>query len=127
MAKLTKDMVHTPTELDTSADGTIVPKADSIFSTVLDVTDFADSVIVAGHIIVETAEGVYKPQAVSNGVYTAIASGESYAGVLNGSIYTSDQIAAVAQVGIVNENACKYAPLAAAKTALSFIHFTSDK
>ena len=128
MAKTTTNFVRPTDTVDTSSDGKIVPKADAVFSVTLDTTGFADKVISAGHPIIKvTADGTYKPQAVSNGALVAIAaSGEEYAGVLNASILTEKPIAAVAQIGIVNTKACKYEPLAAAKTALTHILFTQD-
>ncbi len=128
MSKTVVNLVNPKTEVDTSSDGKIVPKADAIFSATLDTTGFTDEVIYAGHPVIQvTATEVYKPQAVADGVLTAPATGEVYVGVLNASILTAKPIAAIAQAGIVNEKACKYAPLAAIKTELPHILFTSDK
>ena len=126
MSKTTVNHVNGTVHVDTTADAVIVPQADAVFSIVLDVTDFVDDVIQAGHTIFKASDGKYKPSAVSNGVLSAIPGGATYVGVLSASILKSKPIAAVTQKGIVNREACKYKPLSAAETALKHILFTSD-
>ncbi|MGB7842336.1 MAG: hypothetical protein WBL21_06065, partial [Salinimicrobium sp.] len=79
----------------------------------------------------ETATGVLKPLAISNGTYDDLPAGHTYKGILYGSILTAKPMAAVLVRGTVNEEAAKNAhelPAypAGAKTALSLIRFTKD-
>lgn len=89
----------------------------------LDVTGFGDSVIQAGHVIIEeTANGELKPLPVT-GVLPA---SHTYKGILVASVLTIKPFAAIMVRGTVNDGAVKYAIAAAVKTALSLINFAKD-
>lgn len=95
----------------------------------LDVSGVAEgtTVIAAGHVIVKTADGAYKPLGVTGTAYAAIASGETAVGILKASVLVSDPRAAIMTIGQVNSAAAAKAVGApytdAIKTALSHIQF----
>ena len=89
----------------------------------LDVTGWADDVIKAGHVIIKTAAGEYKPLGVSEGAYAAIAEGETAVGVLKATVLKSEAFAAIMTQGQVNAAACAVPVTAAIKTALPRIEF----
>lgn len=75
----------------------------------LDLTDYKENVVNAGHVIITTkkdGETVYKPlEITSNGgtaAYKALAAGEAYAGVLYRSILKENPAAAIMTMGVVN-------------------------
>ena len=70
----------------------------------LDVTAVTDTVVKAGHVLVEKG-GVVKPLAISGGSYAALASEESYYGILKAAVSTSNPQAAVLRIGTVNAKA----------------------
>lgn len=95
----------------------------------LDVSGLPDDqdVVYAGHVIVKTAAGEYKPLGISSGAYAAIASGEKAVGILKASVLKSDPRAAIVTIGQINASAAKTAVGApytdAIKTALPHIEF----
>lgn len=84
----------------------------------LDTTGFADTVIKAGHVIIKSAEGVYKPMPVSNGNYAELPGSHTYVGVLYRSILTAKPSASILIDGVVNEAALPYS-IATIKTAFT--------
>lgn len=98
----------------------------------LDVTDYTEEVIKAGHVIVQKANGDYAPLAVEDGAYKAtegayLAEGEKYAGMLVSSILAKAPAAAIMTWGIVNEEALPYAVPADFKTAMPHIDYQIDE
>lgn len=77
----------------------------------LDVTDIKGEVnaISAGHVIVKTSKGEYKPLKVNDGAYAKIESGDSYVGILKTSILVRDPRASIVTIGQVNASAGKNA------------------
>lgn len=73
----------------------------------LDVSGVAEgtTVIAAGHVIVKTAEGAYKPLGVTSGAYATIGSGEIAVGILKASVLVSDPRAAIVTIGQINSAA----------------------
>lgn len=73
----------------------------------LDVSGVAagTTVIAAGHVIVKTAEGAYKPLGVTSGAYATISSGEIAVGILKASVLVSDPRAAIVTIGQINSAA----------------------
>lgn len=69
----------------------------------LDVSGVADgtTVIAAGHVIVKTASGAYKPLGVSGSYYTELGS-DTAVGILKASVLVSDPRAAIVTIGQVN-------------------------
>lgn len=85
----------------------------------LDVSNFREDVIHAGHIVVyETATDIYKPLGVANGAYSALPSGCKYAGVVVASKTKEKPFVAIMNVGEVNDVAMPYPLTDALRTAL---------
>lgn len=97
---------------------------------VLDVTDFAEKTILAGHIIITDGNGNYKPMPIADGAYAALPEGYAYAGVLYRSILAAKPAASIMTAGVVNEKALPYA-ISSIKTAFiaacPHIMFESDE
>lgn len=118
-------------EINSALDDIIIVNAlgDVPGGRTLDVSGVASGVttLSAGHVIVKTSAGVYKPLAVTNKAYASIASGETAVGVLKASILVSDPRAAIVTMGQVNASAAATgvgAPYTTAiKTALPNIQF----
>ena len=97
---------------------------------VLDVTGFTPTVINAGHIIIKSNDGVYKPMPLSGDAYAALPANHSYVGVLYRSILTAKPAASILTAGVVNEAALPFA-ISSIKSAFvaacPFIQFESDE
>lgn len=87
---------------------------------VLDVDGFKGDVISAGHLIIKTSVGSYKPMPVadSGDAYGELPESCEYAGVLVSSVLTSEPFAAIMFSGEVNEKAGPYPITTEIKTAL---------
>jgi len=98
----------------------------------LDVSNFDEDVINAGHVIIEeTATGIFKPLAISDGNYTSLPANHQYAGVLYVSVLKNKPFASIMVRGTMNDEASQKlnnmpAVPAAAKTKLVLIRFTQD-
>jgi len=94
----------------------------------LDMTNFGQEVVRAGHIIIKDADGIHKPMPVKadNSAYDTLPASHEYVGVLVEDIRADDPRAGIMDVGKVNEAASPYPVIAAMKTALSHIKFTKD-
>lgn len=90
----------------------------------LDVADYPDDVIRAGHILVvnDTTKEV-KPLAVTGNAYASKPSGYSYLGVLKHSVLKTNAAAAILTIGQVNAAACPYPITADIKSGLPHIQF----
>lgn len=93
----------------------------------LDVADFTDEVINAGHVIITDGNNAYKPMPVKGGAYDELPEGFSYAGVLYSSILKEKPAAAIMTWGVVNSEALPYAVPEAFKTACPHIDFQKDE
>lgn len=100
----------------------------------LDMTDFKEEVIMAGHLVIRTLDGggnyTYKPMPVEGKAYKALPASHEYAGVVVCSKMANEPIVAVMDCGRVNDKAMPY-PLttemrAAVKTALPNLIFEHD-
>lgn len=118
---------------DSGLDSVVIRRYDAgiIGGRTLDVANFPDDVIKAGHAIIhETATDTYKPMPVEAGKYSTLPGGHTYAGILVASILTSKPFAAILTVGEVNEKAVAYEFTTAIKEAivkvLPGIMFTHD-
>jgi hypothetical protein len=97
---------------------------------VLDVDDFTEEFIRAGHIIVkDTSDETFKPLGVSDGNYKALGDTEVYAGVAAATKSVKDPFVSVMFDGVVNDEASPYPiteelakALKEALPNLSFIH-----
>ena len=97
----------------------------------LDMTGFAEDVVKAGHIIIQSTEdeSVFKPMPVSDGAYSALPSNYQYVGVLVRTITKKDPRAAIQYDGEINDEALPYSISAiktALKTALPSLYFMHD-
>lgn len=118
-------------EINDSLDSIVIVNAlgDIPGGRTLDVSDVPSgtTVIAAGHVIVKTSDGKHKPLGVTNGAYSSLAEGESYAGILKASVLVNDPRAAILTIGQVNAAAAKNAVGApytdAIKSGLSHIQF----
>lgn len=98
----------------------------------LDLTDFVGDFVKAGHVIVKTAAGVYKPLALAEGgeAYAAKGETDTYAGLLQHNVLVTEvknNAAAIMTWGIVNEAVLPYAVPADFKTAMPHIDYQKDE
>lgn len=99
---------------------------------VLDTTDFPDSVIESGHVVIyNSTTGVYKPMPITGTpkAYGSLPNGFAYFGFVIATVPTSMPAVGVVTRGSVNPAAFKYAITSiesAIKTALPHITFVTD-
>ena len=86
----------------------------------LDVTGYTPEVIKAGHVIIKSAAGEFKPMPVNAGdtAYAALPADHTYAGILVATILTARPFAGILVRGSVNPAAAPY-PMTAIQTAVS--------
>ena len=85
---------------------------------VLDVSDFKEEFIRAGHVIIhDTTNDVYKPMPVSSGAYDSLPSNHEYVGVAVATKSVKEPFVSIMHTGVVNDVASPY-PLDTIKTAL---------
>lgn len=133
MKTTTTNLTNSPEEIITANDNiVIVNYFDGIRGgRTLDVTGFPHKVIRAGHVIIKTKEGVYKPMPLNeegNG-YTTLPGENSYAGYLVASIPTSKPFAGIMVRGTVNPKATPFpmdSIMEAVKAALPLIDYQED-
>lgn len=89
----------------------------------LDTTDYKGDIIRAGHVVVRTKEGAYKPLNVTGDDYDAVAEGETPVGLVISSVTKYDARVGVMTMGQANGKAIKPAVPEAVQTALKFIQF----
>ena len=110
-------------QIDTSLDGIVIVRClgDIPGGRTLDVSGLDASVttLAAGHVIVKTAKGEYKPLGVSNKAYAAVRADEKVVGVLRHSILVRDPRAAILTMGQVNAAAAEKAVGAPYTTAIT--------
>ena len=92
----------------------------------LDTTGFAPTVIKGGHIVIQDADGEYKPMPVSGKDYAALPANHTYLGVVKASVLTTKPMVSIMVRGSVNQVVGPYPVTAAIKTALPLIRFTQD-
>jgi hypothetical protein len=80
-------------------------------------------VIKAGHVIVKTPGGVYKPLAIDGTGYGSIGNDDTAVGILKKSVTVKQPLAAVLTIGQVNAAACPYTVSGTIKSALPHIYF----
>ena len=85
----------------------------------LDMTGFAESVVKAGHVVIQstTDETIFKPMPVSDGAYAALPEGFKYAGVVVCSKPASEALVGIMYSGEVNDVASPY-PVDGIKAAM---------
>lgn len=99
---------------------------------VLDTTDFPDSVIESGHVVIYNATtGKYRPMPITGDpkAYGSLPAGFAYFGIVIASTLTKTPAVAVLTRGRVNPAAFKYkidSIASALKTALPHITFVTD-
>lgn len=98
----------------------------------LDVTDFAPTVIKAGHVVIhDTVNDVYKPMPLNTDgtAYGSLPANHEYAGVVVGSVLTKHPVVGIMYAGEVNDVASPYSVddiKSAIKTALPALVFMHD-
>lgn len=96
----------------------------------LDVSDFPNDTILAGHVIIKNADGNYAPMPVSGDAYAALPDGASYSGILYRSIAKKNPAASIVYDGVVNPELVPYPMtdiLDAFKAACPHIIFEQDE
>lgn len=85
---------------------------------VLDVSDFTEEYIRAGHVIIrDTTNDIYKPMPVSEGAYDSLPGSHEYVGVAVATKSVKEPFVSIMHTGVVNDKASPY-PLDSIKTAL---------
>lgn len=69
----------------------------------LDLSDYAENVVKAGHVIIQDDKGVCKPLGITDGAYIALPKDNVYLGVLFRSILKTHPEAAIMTAGTVNK------------------------
>lgn len=119
--------------VDDGNDGKVIiaDLADIPGGRALDMTDFTDEVVKAGHIIKHnTSTDEYSPLGVDAENYKSLSENEEYAGVLKASILASKPFAAILTVGEVNAAASPYpvtADIIAGLPQVKFLYATNKK
>lgn len=88
----------------------------------LDCTGFT-GVIKAGHVIIVSGTGVYKPMPVNGSSYDSLPASHGYVGVLKATVSVKDARAAIVTIGQVNEAACPYPITDGIKAGLPLIQW----
>lgn len=109
MAKL--ELTEQPKQVVFGNDSIVIQKFISGIKggRVLDVADFSEDVIRAGHVIITDGNGVYKPMPVESGAYCGLPEGYKYAGVLYRSILKAKPSASIMTWGEVNAECVPFA------------------
>jgi hypothetical protein len=77
---------------------------------VLNVTDYTETHIKAGHVIIcDTQTETYKPMPVSGGKYASLPENHKYVGVAVSSVAKDEPFVAIMHTGEVNDEASPYA------------------
>lgn len=102
----TSNLGRKTNEINDSLDSIVIVNAlgDVPGGRTLDVSGVAEgtTVIAAGHVIVKTADGAYKPLGVTGSAYAEIGATDSAVGILKASVLVSDPRAAIVTIGQVN-------------------------
>ena len=114
--------------VDTGNDSIVIIKCleDVPRGRTLDTTGFDPTVIKGGHIVIQDAEGEYKPLPVSGKAYAALPANHTYFGVVKASVLTAKPMVSIMVRGSANQVAGPYPVTAAIKAALPLIRFTQD-
>ena len=97
----------------------------------LDVSDFTEDVIQAGHVIIrDTAtRKVYKPMPVADGAYDSLPEGYEYVGIQIATVSKNEPYVAILTIGEVNDKVLPFdmtSILSAFKAAVPTITFGHD-
>lgn len=96
----------------------------------LDVSNYPNDNILAGHVIIKDKDGNYAPMPIEGEAYAALPAGASYAGILYRSISKENPAASVMYDGVVNPECVPYPMtdiLDAFKIACPHIIFEKDE
>ena len=100
MSKAVVDLTNQGVHIDTSLDNVVMPK---VLTTIpngrtLDVSDFKESVIKGGHLLIKkSGEALYKPMPVEGEKYAALPEGFEYAGFQYGSVLKTRPFGAISK------------------------------
>lgn len=92
----------------------------------LDVTNWEEDTIEAGHVIIKTSGGEYTPLGLTEGAYGSIPTGAEVIGLLKTTIEKNDAQAAIVTSGSVNEPALPYELTSNLKTKLKGFQFINE-
>lgn len=116
------DMVDEARSINAANDTIVIRKYNSgiVGGRTLDMTDYKDDVIRAGHIVIQSVqnESVFKPLPVNNGAYEALPEHFKYVGVVVATKPKNDARVGIMYDGEVNDIASPYPVTEALKTAL---------
>ena len=103
-------LTNPPSEIGFGNDSIVIRKhiSDLQGGRSLDVSDFTETSIHAGHVIITNGAGLYKPMPVKKDtdgklIYNTLPAGYSYCGILAKSILTARPMASILTYGIVND------------------------
>lgn len=117
-----------PQTVDTGNDSIVIMSCleDVPGGRTLDTTGFTPTVIKGGHVVIQDADGEYKPMPVSGSNYAVLPADHTYLGVVKASVLTTKPMVSIVVRGAINQVASPYPVTAAIKTALPLIRFTQD-
>lgn len=133
MAKAVIDLTNQEVQVDTSLDNVVMPKVLTTLPNgrTLDASDFKESVIKGGHLIVKkTGEALYKPMPVEGGEYSTLPEGFEYAGFQYGSVLKTRPFGAISKncQYVVEASPCELdAVLEDVKKALPKVEFITKE
>lgn len=120
------DMVNDGMTINASNDRIVIRKFNSgiVGGRTLDMDGYSDSVIKAGHIIIQSTEDetVFKPLPVKDGKYEALPTNYKYVGVVVATKPSNDPRVAIMYDGEVNDVASPYPITDEIKTAFKSAH-----
>lgn len=131
------NLASEPTKIVTGIDSVVIRQYNGGITggCTLDMTDFKEDVIKAGHLVIRTLDEdnvnyIYKPMPVDNGAYKALPEKHEYVGVVVCSKPANEPLVGVMDDGRVNDKAMPY-PITkemrkAIKTALPTLIFEHD-
>ncbi|SFG56833.1 hypothetical protein [Prevotella sp. KH2C16] len=131
------NLANEPTKIVTGIDSVVIRQYNGGIAggRTLDMTDFKEDVIKAGHLVIRTLDEdnvnyVYKPMPVDGGAYKALPEKHEYVGVVVCSKPANEPLVGVMDDGRVNDKAMPY-PITeemrkAIKTAIPTLIFEHD-
>ena len=131
------NLVNEPTKIITGIDSIVIRQYNGgiMGGRTLDMTDFKEDVIKAGHMVIRTLDEdnkdyIYKPMPVQDGAYKDLPAKHEYVGVVVCSKPASEPLVGIMDDGRVNDKAMPYpftdAMRTAVKSALPNLIFEHD-
>ncbi|MBO4778028.1 MAG: hypothetical protein J5588_05990 [Bacteroidales bacterium] len=128
MSGTTANLVNDTVQIDNGLDSIVVVKdlADIPGGATLDCSDDSLSdlkVIKAGHVIIKTNEGVYKPMPISGTGYGSKGGSDVFVGILKKSVLKDKPFAAIMTMGQMNKACSPYTLTSTEMNGLPNIQF----